>query len=70
VQPFGLGIIDYNPMEPIEDYVVGDHADHVLKTFKTQRGAIEWAKKEGHHPLVARVRHMTNKKNADHWRSA
>jgi hypothetical protein len=56
--------------EPIEDYVVEDHADHVLKTFKTQHEAIEWAKKEGHHPLVACVRHINNKKNADHWRSA
>ncbi len=26
----------------IEDYVVEDHADHVLATFKTQREAIEW----------------------------
>ena len=36
---------------PIEDYVVEDHKDHVLKTFKTQKEAIDWAKKEGHHPL-------------------
>ena len=28
----------------IGDYVVEDHADHVLGTFKTQREAIEWAK--------------------------
>jgi hypothetical protein len=28
----------------IDDYVVEDHADHVLATFKTQREAIEWAK--------------------------
>ena len=39
---------------PIEDYVVEDHADSVLKTFKTQHEAIEWARKQGHHPLVAR----------------
>jgi hypothetical protein len=56
--------------EPIEDYVVEDHADHVLETFKTQHEAIAWAQKEGHHPLVARVRHLNNKKEADHWRSA
>jgi probable addiction module antidote protein len=64
--------------EPIENYVVEDHADHILKTFKTQHEAIEWAKKEGHHPLVARVRHVNDKKvrhvndkkNADHWRAA
>ena len=30
----------------IDDYVVEDHADHVLATFKTQREAIDWAKKE------------------------
>jgi hypothetical protein len=55
--------------EAIEDYVVEDHADHVLKTFKTQHGAIEWAKKEGHHPLVARVRHINNK-NAERRNSS
>ena len=55
---------------PIEDYVVEDHKDHVLKTFKTQKEAIDWAKKEGHHPLVARVRHENNKTKLDHWRSA
>ncbi len=50
--------------EPIEDYVIEDHKDHVLKTFKTQKEAIDWAKKEGHHPLVARVRHENNKTKA------
>ena len=39
---------------PIEDYVVEDHADHALATFKTQHEAIEWAKKNGHSPHVAR----------------
>ena len=43
----------------IDDYVVEDHADHVLATFPTQRDAIEWARKQGHSPLVARVRHYT-----------
>jgi hypothetical protein len=55
---------------PIDDYVVEDHADHVLKTFNTQREAIEWAKAQGHHPLVARVRHLNDKKIPSHWRSA
>jgi hypothetical protein len=55
---------------PIDDYVVEDHADNVLKTVKTQKEAIDWAKKEGHHPLVARVRHLNNKKMPDQWRSA
>lgn len=54
----------------IQDYVVEDHADHVLGTFKTQQEAIAWAKERGHHPLVARVRHLNDKKNPDHWRSA
>ena len=53
----------------IDDYVVEDHADHVLGTFNTQGEAIEWAKAEGHHPLVARVRHLNDKKKPDHWRA-
>ena len=55
---------------PIEDYVVEDHADHVLATFKDQSEAIAWARKEGHKPLVARVLHLSDKKNPDHWRAA
>jgi hypothetical protein len=54
----------------IDDYVVEDHADHVLGEFKTQEEAIGWAKQQGHHPLVARVRHLNNKKVPDHWREA
>jgi len=54
----------------IDDYVVEDHADHVLATFKTQREAVEWAKKNGHAPHVARVRHLNDKKKPDHWRAA
>jgi hypothetical protein len=52
----------------IEDYVVEDHADHVLAAFKTQKEAIDWAQKEGHTPHVARVRHLNDKNKADHWR--
>jgi hypothetical protein len=33
---------------PITNYVVEDHADHALQTFKMQSEAIEWAKKNGH----------------------
>jgi cellulose biosynthesis protein BcsQ len=54
----------------IQDYVVETHADEVLGTFKTQKEAIDWAKANGHHSLVARVRHLNDKKNPDHWRSA
>jgi hypothetical protein len=51
---------------PIEDYVAEDHADHVLATFKTQQEAIEWAKKNGHIPLVARARRLNDKKKFGH----
>jgi hypothetical protein len=54
----------------IQDYVVEDHTDHVLGIFNTQKDAIVWAKAMGHAPLVARVRHLNDKKNPDHWRSA
>src|ERR1019366_2468787 len=54
----------------IQDYVVEDHANHELGTFKSQKEAIDWAKAKGHAPLVARVRHLNDKKNPDHWRSA
>ena len=54
---------------PIDDYVVEDHADHPLANFKTQHEAIDWAKKQGHTPHVARVRHLNDKKKADHWRA-
>jgi hypothetical protein len=56
--------------ERIDDYVVEDHADHVLSTFKTQQAAIAWAHSKGHSPLVARVRHLNDKKIPDHWRKA
>jgi hypothetical protein len=53
----------------IEDYVVENFADHVLATFKTQREAIEWAIKNHYAAHVARVRHLNDKKSADHWRA-
>ena len=54
---------------PIDDYVVEDHTDHVLKTTATQQEAIDWAKNHGHAPLVARVRHLNDKEKPDHWRT-
>jgi hypothetical protein len=39
----------------IEDFVVEDHADHVLTSYRTQQEAMEWARRSGHAPLVARV---------------
>jgi hypothetical protein len=53
----------------VDDYVVEDHADHILHTSKTQEEAIEWAKKNGHTPHVARVRHLNDKKKPDQWRA-
>ena len=56
---------------PIEDYIL-EHAggERVTNTiYKTQKDAIDDAKKLGHKPLVARVRN-TNKGNPDHWRAA
>jgi hypothetical protein len=53
----------------IEDYVVEDHADHVLGTFRTQREAIEWAQTQGYAALVPRGRHLSDKKKPDHWRA-
>jgi hypothetical protein len=54
----------------IDDYVVEDHADRVLATFKTQEEAINWARMHGRSPLVTRVRHLIDKSRRDHWRSA
>jgi hypothetical protein len=56
--------------EAIADYVVEDHAGDTLASFKTQEEAITWARGKGHSPLVARVRHLNDKKTPDHWRSA
>lgn len=56
--------------DPIEDFVVEDHADHVLHSSKTQAEAVTWARKEGHSPLIARVWHLNDKKKPDHWRGA
>ena len=55
---------------PITDYVVEDHANHLLRITATQKEAIEWAKHQGHSPLVARVRHLNDKNKPDHWRAA
>jgi hypothetical protein len=49
--------------------VLEEHGGKVLGEFKTQHEAIAYAKKLGHHPLVARVRHLNDKKVPDHWRA-
>lgn len=38
--------------------------------YPTQQAAIDQARKDGHHPLVARVRHLNDKSKPDQWRSA
>jgi|HubBroStandDraft_2_1064218.scaffolds.fasta_scaffold521138_1 hypothetical protein len=55
---------------PIEDYVVETEGGKVLETLKTQADAIKWAKDNGYTVHVARVRHLPNKGNPDHWRKA
>ena len=55
--------------ERIDDYVVETAGDQVLMTTRTQDEAITWAKRQGHSPHVARVRHLNDKKKPDHWRA-
>lgn len=55
---------------PTEDYVVEEHTNQEMASFKTQEEAIKWAKGRGHSPLVARVRNLNDRKNPDHWRAA
>ena len=38
-------------------------------TFKTQKEAIDWSRKNDHAPLGARVRHLNDKKVPDHRRA-
>lgn len=46
------------------------HSSNPIHTASTQEAAIAWAKQN--HPEkplhVARVRHLSDKKNPDHWR--
>jgi hypothetical protein len=53
----------------IDDYVVEDHADHILGVFRTQGEAIDWSTRAGHSPHVARVRHLNDKKRPEYWRA-
>jgi class 3 adenylate cyclase len=54
----------------IDNYVVETEGDKVLATFPTQEEAIGWAKRNNYIPHVARVRHLLNKRNPDHFRKA
>jgi hypothetical protein len=54
---------------PITHYVLEyAHGARVTNTdYRTQGEAVSDAKRLGHRPLIARVRH-TDKGNPDHWR--
>ena len=55
----------------ITRYVVESARDQVMAgPFKTQEEAIQAARRDGHKPLVARVRYRTDKNRPDHWREA
>jgi hypothetical protein len=54
---------------PIIDYVLEFSGGETLGgSFTIQAEAANYARREGYHPLCARVRN-TNKGNPDHWRS-
>lgn len=59
-------------IEPKGDKYQIEHADGkpTQGPFDTQKEAIDAAKAAGHHPLVARVRHLNDKKKPDQWRPA
>lgn len=57
-----------NPHEPITHYVIVVEGQS-YGGFSTQKEAKEAACAKGFRPVrVARVRHLTDKKNPDHWR--
>jgi hypothetical protein len=56
------------PHVAIDHYVVETEGDEVLHTAGKQDDAIDWARKHGYVPHVARVRHLINKRNPDHFR--
>jgi hypothetical protein len=57
--------------DPVTDYVVEDDDGREIYSSKTQSGAVAWAKAQGHHPFVARIRHRDNdRKIPDHWHSS
>jgi hypothetical protein len=49
-------------------YVVETAGDDVLRTSKTQKLAIDWAKENSHTVHVARVRKLRDKRVPAHWR--
>jgi hypothetical protein len=52
-----------------EGSALEDHVQTTCLPPSAQQEAIDWSKKNGHAPLVARVRHLIDKKEPDHWRA-
>jgi hypothetical protein len=52
----------------VDDYVVEDDADNILRIFNTEREAVDWAKSRGYTAMVARVRNLNNKRIPYNWR--
>ncbi|MGH7025562.1 MAG: hypothetical protein ACREEB_18500 [Caulobacteraceae bacterium] len=55
--------------ERITHFTVETAGDVELHRTWTQADAIDWAKRNGHAPHVARVRHMNSKHHPDQWRA-
>ena len=56
------------PKEPTIHFAVVVNGKDVEK-FRTQEDAVSWAKKQGYSPIhVARVRHLQDRDQPDHWR--
>jgi hypothetical protein len=62
--------MDLTGESPILYYVVEDRAHRSLGTFNSEHEAVDWAKRQGHSPLVARARQLNDKGKPDHWRGA
>ena len=61
-RPEGTAITHY-----VLELAHGDRLDQ--RNYSTQGEAVESARRQGHQPLIARVRN-TRKGNPDHWRAA
>ena len=73
-QPMAVVYVEPRPKgrpegSPITDYVVETQGDQALIVTRTQQEAIDWAKRNGHSPHVARVRHLNDKRRPDLWRA-
>ena len=53
----------------IDDYVVEDHADHVLATFRTQQEGNRLGEKKSSCRDTSPRSTLNNKRSPDHWRT-